>query len=260
MDIATLSGILLGVALILGSIVAVSTLGVFFHVPSLLITVGGTVAATLINFPLARVLSVFNVSKNVLLFKLPPPESEIDRIVDYANVARREGLLSLEDKLDDLNDPFLGKGIRLIIDGFPQETVRNIMEIELEWMEDRHNIGKKILDSMGSFAPAFGMIGTLIGLVAMLQTLDDPSKIGGGMATALLTTFYGALFANLIFIPLAGKLEMRNKEESLMREIMIEGLISIQAGDRPQLVEEKLKSFVSPGIRRTMEARGAANA
>ncbi len=125
-------------------------------------------------------------------------------------------------------------------------------------MEQRHGTGKGILDSMGNFAPAFGMIGTLIGLVAMLQTLDDPSQIGSGMATALLTTFYGALFANLIFIPLAGKLDTRNREETLMREIMIEGLLSIQAGDRPQLVAEKLKSFVAPTIRRSMEAKKAS--
>ncbi len=178
-------------------------------------------------------------------------------MVEYANIARREGLLSLEEKLEELEEPFLSKGIRLIIDGFPQETVKNILAIELEYMEQRHGTGKGILDAMGNFAPAFGMIGTLIGLVAMLQTLDDPSQIGGGMATALLTTFYGALFANLFFIPLAGKLDTRNREETLLREIMIEGLLSIQAGDRPQLVAEKLKSFVAPDIRRVMEAKQA---
>jgi chemotaxis protein MotA len=258
MDVATLVGILLGMFLIIGSIMMASSLTIFVHVPSLMITFGGTIAATLINYPLVKVLSVFKVAKNVVLFKLPPVDSEIDRMVDYANIARREGLLSLEEKLEDLEEPFLTKGIRLIIDGFPQETVRNILGIELEYMEQRHGTGKGILDSMGSFAPAFGMIGTLIGLVAMLQTLDDPSQIGAGMATALLTTFYGALFANLIFIPLAGKLDTRNREETLMREIMIEGLLSIQAGDRPQLVAEKLKSFVAPNIRRQMEAKRAS--
>jgi len=258
MDVATLAGIGLGLFLIFGSILLASSLSIFFHVPSLMITFGGTVAATLINYPISKVLSVFRVAKNVVLFRLAPVEDEIDRIVDYANIARREGLLSLEEKLEEMDDPFLGKGIRLIIDGFPQETVRNILHIELEYMDERHGMGKKILDSMGAFAPAFGMIGTLIGLVAMLQTLDDPSKIGSGMATALLTTFYGALLANLIFIPLAGKLDARNREETLMRQVMIEGLLSIQAGDRPQLVAEKLKSFVSPDIRRFMEARKAS--
>jgi chemotaxis protein MotA len=257
MDFATLGGVVLGLVLIFGSILVASSLSIFFHIPSIMITFGGTIAATLINYPLTKVLSVFRVAKNVVLFKLPPVDQEIDRMVDYANVARREGLLSLEEKLEELNDPFLHKGIRLIIDGFPQDTVRNILRIELDFMEERHGMGKKILESMGSFAPAFGMIGTLIGLVAMLQTLDDPSQIGGGMATALLTTFYGALLANLIFIPLAGKLDARNREETLMREVMIEGLLSIQAGDRPNLVSEKLKSFVSPDIRRLMEAKKA---
>ena len=258
MDVATLVGIVLGMSLIIGSIMMASSLTIFIHVPSLMITFGGTIAATLINYPLVKVLSVFKVAKNVVLFRLPPIDGEIDRMVDYANIARREGLLSLEEKLEELEEPFLNKGIRLIIDGFPQETVRNILGIELEYMEQRHGTGKGILDSMGNFAPAFGMIGTLIGLVAMLQTLDDPSQIGSGMATALLTTFYGALFANLIFIPLAGKLDTRNREETLMREIMIEGLLSIQAGDRPQLVAEKLKSFVAPTIRRSMEAKKAS--
>jgi chemotaxis protein MotA len=257
MDIATLAGVVLGLILIFGSILLASSLAIFFHVPSLMITFGGTVAATLINYPLGKVLGVFRVAKNVVLFRLPPVEDEIDRMVEYANVARREGLLSLEEKLEELHDPFLNKGIRLIIDGFPQETVRNILRIELEFMDERHGMGKKILESMGSFAPAFGMIGTLIGLVAMLQTLDDPSQIGGGMATALLTTFYGALMANLIFIPLAGKLDARNREETLMREIMIEGLLQIQAGDRPNLVAAKLKSFIAPDVRRFMEARKA---
>jgi len=258
MDIATIVGICLGLFLIIGSILMASSLAIFIHVPSLMITFGGTIAATLINYPLAKVLGVFKVAKNVVLFKLPEIDQEIDRMVDYANIARREGLLSLEEKLEELEEPFLSKGIRLIIDGFPQETVKNILQIELEYMEQRHGTGKGILDAMGNFAPAFGMIGTLIGLVAMLQTLDDPSQIGGGMATALLTTFYGALFANLFFIPLAGKLDTRNREETLMREIMIEGLLSIQAGDRPQLVAEKLKSFVAPDIRRLMEAKKAS--
>jgi chemotaxis protein MotA len=257
MDVATLAGVILGFFLIISSILMASSLAIFIHVPSLMITIGGTIAATLINYPLSKVLSVFKVARTAVLFKLPPVDVEIDRMVEFANVARREGLLSLEEKLEDLEDPFLGKGIRLIIDGFPQETVRAILAIELEYMEQRHGTGKSILDSMGSFCPAFGMIGTLIGLVAMLQTLDDPSQIGGGMAVALLTTFYGALFANLIFIPLAGKLDTRNREETMMREVMIEGLLSIQAGDRPNLVAEKLKSFVAPEVRRQMEASKA---
>ncbi|MFH2001068.1 MAG: MotA/TolQ/ExbB proton channel family protein, partial [Planctomycetota bacterium] len=168
---------------------------------------------------------------------------------------RREGLLALENKLESLEDPFLTKGIRLIIDGFPTETVRDILEIDADQSSARHIMGKSIYDSMGAAAPAFGMIGTLVGLVQMLQNLDDPSKIGGGMAVALITTFYGAVMSNMVFLPLAGKLAQREKEEQLIRQIIIEGVIAIQAGDQPQLVEEKLKSFLSPRDRAVLEGK-----
>jgi chemotaxis protein MotA len=151
----------------------------------------------------------------------------------------------------------MAKGIRLIIDGFPTETVREILQIDVDQTTARHMTGKSILDSMGAAAPAFGMIGTLIGLVQMLRSLDDPSKIGGGMAVALITTFYGAIMANVIFLPLAGKLGNREKEEVLIREIIIEGVIAIQAGDQPQLVEEKLKSFLPPSDRKVIEEKSA---
>ena len=141
-----------------------------------------------------------------------------------------------------------------MIDGFGADTVRDIMELEAEWERQRHDTGKKIMDQMGSFAPAFGMIGTLVGLVQMLQDLSDPSAIGIGMATALLTTLYGAMAANMVFIPLAGKLEMVAKHDSLLRSLMIEGIVAIQSGEKPQLIKEKLKGFLSPGVRETVEA------
>jgi chemotaxis protein MotA len=202
---------------------------------------------------MSKVIGVISVIKNTVMFKLPSIQEEIDRIVTYASLARKEGMLALESKVEEASDPFLSKGIRMVIDGIPKETIREILRIELDYVDHRHRIGKAILEYMGGAAPAFGMIGTLIGLVAMLQTLDDPSKIGGGMAVALLTSFYGALLANLVFIPLAGKLDARSKEEMLVREIMAEGIIAIQAGDPPITVEEKLKSFVSEGMRKKME-------
>ena len=147
---------------------------------------------------------------------------------------------------------FMAKGIQLVIDGFGADTVRDIMDLELQWQNQRHAAGKKMLDSMGSMAPAFGMIGTLVGLVQMLQNLSDPSKIGGGMATALLTTLYGAMAANMVFIPMAGKLDQRAKEEALLRDLMIEGIVAIQSGDGPQLIKEKLKSFLAPAEREAL--------
>jgi chemotaxis protein MotA len=257
MDIATLVGIVSGVGLVLLSIMMGGALDIFIHIPSAMVTVGGTIASTLINFPLKKVISVFKVVKNVFLFKLPSYGEIIRQIVDYAMLSRREGLLALESKLETLEDPFMAKGVRLIIDGFPTETVREILEIDADQTSQRHLTGKSILDAMGTAAPAFGMIGTLIGLVQMLQNLDDPSKIGGGMAVALITTFYGAVMANVVFLPLAGKLGQREKEEVLIRQIIIEGIIAIQAGDQPQLVEEKLKSFLSPSDRKVVEGEEA---
>ena len=257
MDFATLVGAVSGTVLVLVAIFMGGGLGMFFNVPSLMITVGGTIAATLINFPLAKVMGVFAVAKKAVLCKVLSPQEEIARMVDYATVARREGLLALEDKLADVEDPFLHKGIQLVIDGTAPETLRSILQTELDFLQNRHALGKSILDAMGAAAPAFGMIGTLIGLVQMLRNLDDPSQIGVGMSTALLTTFYGALMANLFFLPLAGKVDARSKEEVLMKEVMIEGIISIQSGDNPRLVAEKLKSFVAPNIRDRLDESAA---
>jgi chemotaxis protein MotA len=204
---------------------------------------------TLINFPSGELKGLVKVMLRSLFFKIPSPGEEIQRVVEYANLARKEGLLALENKLNEVEDKFFHKGVQLVIDGFPAETVRDIMELEAEWQRQRHSNGKKMLDALGAFAPAFGMIGTLIGLVQMLQNLSDPSKIGSGMAVALLTTMYGAMAANMVFIPMGGKLEQRAKEEALLRELMIEGIVAIQSGDGPQLIKEKLKSFISPSER-----------
>ncbi len=225
---------------------------IFLHVPSMLIVCGGTLAVVMMNFPLGDIKNLMKVTLRTYLFKLNAPSEEIERIIDYANLARKEGLLSLEGRLQEVDDAFFAKGIQLVIDGFPAETVRDIMDLEAEWQRQRHTTGKKMLEAIGAFAPAFGMIGTLVGLVQMLQNLDDPSKIGGGMATALLTTMYGAMIANMMFIPLAGKLDVRAKEESLLRELMIEGIVAIQAGEGPQLIKEKLKSFLSPSLREAL--------
>jgi len=208
----------------------------------------------MMNFPMDEMKRLVKVTLRTLLFKLNTPGIEIERIIEYANLARKEGLLALETKLQEVDDGFFAKGVQLVIDGFPAETVRDIMELEAEWQRQRHSNGKKILDALGSFAPAFGMIGTLVGLVQMLQNLSDPSKIGGGMATALLTTLYGAMSANMVFIPLAGKLEVRAAEEALLRELMIEGIVAIQSGEGPQLIKEKLKSFVAPHVREAITA------
>ena len=250
MDITTVIGTALGFGLVLFAMASgEGGLTIFIHVGSLMIVGGGTIAVTLMNFPLETIRGIVKVILRTFLFKLNSPGQEIDRIIEYANLARKEGLLALESKLKEVDDPFFAKGVQLVIDGFPAETVRDIMELEAEWQRQRHVTGKKMLDALGGFAPAFGMIGTLVGLVQMLQNLSDPSAIGGGMATALLTTLYGAMAANMMFIPLSGKLEIRAAEEGLLRDLMIEGIVAIQSGEGPQLIKEKLKSFVAPAER-----------
>ena len=169
-------------------------------------------------------------------------------------IARREGILALESHASEAEDEFLEKSVQLAIDGTAPELIKDILTTELAFMEDRHAMGQSILVAMGTYAPAFGMIGTLIGLVQMLATLDDPSKIGEGMAVALLTTLYGALLANMVFLPGAGKLKVRTSNELLAKELVIEGILSIQSGDNPRVVEQKLKAFVSPAVRRQVSA------
>jgi chemotaxis protein MotA len=249
MDIATILGALIAFGLVFQAMASGGGIGGFIDVPSLGIVFGGTLGVLLMNFPLNKVTGVAKVVVKTVMFKLNSPTEEILRIVEYANLARREGLLALEDKLQAVDDAFFAKGIQLVIDGFPVETVRDIMELEAEWERQRHDTGKKIMDQMAAFSPAFGMIGTLVGLVQMLQDLSDPSSIGIGMATALLTTLYGAMAANMLFIPLAGKLEMVANQESLLRSLMIEGIVAIQSGEKPQLIKEKLKGFLAPSVR-----------
>lgn len=249
MDIATLVGFIAGICLVGVTIAMGGNVPIFINVPSLILVIGGTVAATLINFPLSDVLSVFKTLKNAFIQKSVSPEFLIQKLVEFATVARREGILALESHAGDAGDEFLQKSVQLAIDGTAPELIKDVLTTEIAFMEDRHAMGQSILNAMAAFAPAFGMIGTLIGLVSMLATLDDPSKIGGGMAIALLTTLYGAILANLVFLPSVGKLRVRTANELLMKEIIIEGILSIQSGDNPRVVEQKLKAFVAPEIR-----------
>lgn len=247
MDITTVLGLVLGCGL-LGWAISLGAGGImlFVDVPSIAIVGGGTFAVMLVNYPASDLKLLTKVVLRTLFFRLNSSADEIQRVIDYATLARKEGLLALESKLREVDDQFFAKGIQLVIDGFPSETVRDIMELEASWQMQRHSSGKKMLEQIGMYAPAFGMIGTLVGLVQMLSSLSDPSQIGGGMAVALLTTLYGALVANMVCIPMAAKLDVRAKQEGALRELMIEGIVAIQSGDGPQLIKEKLKTFIAP--------------
>jgi len=254
MDIATIIGILLGFIVITTAIVGGGGWQVFIHLPSLGITVGGMLCATLIHFSLPQFLGIFSVVKKTIVAKIPSQSELIQKMVNYAAINRRDGALALEQEVSKLDDSFFIKGLQMLVDGREAGSIRDFMDLELQYLQERHSTGKKILEFMGAASPAFGMIGTLIGLIQMLRSLDSPEQIGGGMAVALITTFYGALSANLIFIPLAGKLGIYSKAETTTMEMITEGICAIAQGDNPTVVREKLQAFVSEGRREEVKA------
>ena len=253
MDFTTIGGILVGIILIIIAISETGSITTFWHPPALMITLGGTLAGTLINYPLRQIIRVIKVLQNAFRKELIEPAELIEIIANYADKARREGLLSLEDESEELEDDFFRKGIQLVVDGSEPELVKSILETELGFLEDRHKSGQSIFLTMGALAPAFGMVGTLIGLINMLRDLDSPEAIGPNMAVALVTTFYGMLYANLICIPVAGKLAIRSEQEILLKELTIEGVLSIQAGENPRVITEKLQAFLAPQDRREID-------
>ncbi|WP_099187218.1 flagellar motor protein [Tepidibacter mesophilus] len=253
MDLGTLIGIVLGFVLIIGSILLNGSLGAFIDVASIMIVVGGTIAATLVAYPLPKVKEIMKLTQKVFKERQSNPNEVIESMIELANKARKEGLLALEESSSGIDDDFIKKGVMLVVDGTDPDLVRTLLETELEFLEERHKSGQGLFETMGSLAPAFGMVGTLIGLINMLKKLEDPSAIGPAMSVALLTTFYGSFLANMIFIPIANKLKIRSREETLEREIIVEGLLSIQAGENPRIIEEKLKAFLPPSIRRHLQ-------
>ena len=246
MDIATIVGIISAFGLVLIAILMGGGLTLFINVPALLVVVGGTLGATMINYPLKEVIGVLSVVKHVLFTRHVPVNELISRFVDFANKTRREGILALENEMEKVKDEFLKKGVQLSIDGLEPREIQDILSIEIESLATRHQLGAEIFLTMGTYAPALGMIGTLIGLVQMLQNMSDPSTIGPAMAVALLTTFYGSIMANIICMPFAGKLKTRSKEEMLTKELTIQGIICLSSGDNPRIMEQKLNAFIAP--------------
>jgi chemotaxis protein MotA len=252
-DIATLIGLAAAFGLVGWSIQSGGNLSGFVNLSAAAIVLGGTFGSLLVNFPMSRLIGLVSILRKTLIFAQPRPDDVITKMVLYAERARREGMLALEDDSETETDDFLRKGLRLAVDGTDPQLLEKILQTDVQQIENRHSEGARILAAGGTFAPAFGMIGTLIGLVSMLTTLSDPAQIGSGMATALVTTFYGAVLANALFLPLAGKLETRSREEILNKDMIIDGIMAIQSGDSPRIVEEKLKSFLPPTLRRKVE-------
>ena len=249
MDIGTVIGLILGTVLVFGSIVATGgSLEPFWDTASFLMVVLGSSCAVLASYPIKHITKLFEVVKKTIFNNNVDMLTSIEQVVSLAETARREGILSLEHLMNEIDDDFLKLGIRMAIDGMGPDIVENIMRTEIEAVSGRHDAGKAILESYAKFCPAFGMMGTLIGLIMMLGTMD-PNRIGPSMAVALLTTFYGAFAANMVCLPLADKLAFFSAEELLRMEVLVRGVISIQSGENPRLIKQKLMTFVPPSAR-----------
>lgn len=245
-DLIPLLAIFMGFTLIIVAISVQGSIMIFWSLSSLLITILGSFSALMASYPMKVLMDVPKILRQAFI---APMDNRTKLVALFANLSRKarsEGLLSLEEELEDMDDEFLVRGLQMVVDGVEPESIKAILGLEIDTVERRHCVGHNIFKSWGELAPAFGMIGTLIGLVVMLSDLNDASAIGVGMATALITTFYGALFANMVLIPVSTKLQSQTEEEVFTREMMIEGVLSIQAGTNTRIVEEKLTTYLSP--------------
>lgn len=256
MDKATVVGWVTCVALLLIAIAIApgSSFTAFIDYPSLMVVVGGGFAATMISYPMGPFMTMPMVIKKVILPNPPDMAPAIKTLVECAEIARREGVLALENKVGDIEDPFILMGIQMAVDGSDSELIENILRTEMLATSGRHKTGKGLMETLGRYAPAMGMIGTLMGLIIMLGNMDDPAAIGPGMAVALLTTLYGALVSNMFALPFADKLMYYERIEMQVMEVIVQGILAIQNGDNPRVVEQKLSTYLSQKERETMKA------
>lgn len=255
MDLATVGGVVLAFALLALAIMLApgGSFLAFWDAPSAAVVIGGAIAATGIAFPLGALLGVPGVMMKVVFPKPKDLAPVIRQLVEFSEVARRDGILALENKTSEVDDPFIMLGIQMAVDGTDSELMEKILRSEVEAVAKRHQTGKSLMETVGRYAPAFGMIGTLMGLIIMLGNMDDPAAIGPGMAVALITTLYGAMVSNIIFLPFADKLGFYTKREMEVREVIIRGILSIQDGDNPRTLEQKLNTMLPPKQRITPE-------
>jgi chemotaxis protein MotA len=260
MEISTILGLILGFGAMLGVLMFGETevsLAKFIDPPAIMMVFGGAVAVALVGYPLKQVINIFAMLKKTIFTTAENPAEVIEQIVGLAETARKDGLLALENKTRELKDPFIMLGIQLSVDGTRAELVQEIMRTEIEALDGRHREAKKLIELIGRCGPAFGMIATLLGLILMLGNLDDPSTIGPSMAMALIGTLYGAVMANLVCIPLGEKLSYFSHEEILLKQIILKGILAIQAGDNPRIVRQKLDTFVAPKLRQKPQFEAA---
>lgn len=247
MNLGSLIGLVGGTAMIVISIfTSGGTILTYWDIPSVACTVGGSFFALMLQYGVKDTLAVFKLISRAFKNYSFGAEKIIDKLYEFSEKARREGILSLEEEMNDLDDDFMQQGLRLVVDGTDAEVIRELMENELSQMNGRHAFGLKQLDAWAKLAPGFGMLGTVLGLIAMMKNLEDKSRIGPNMAVALITTFYGAIMANFLFQPMMGKLAIDDANETTVKELTIEGVLSIQAGDNPRILLVRLASYLPP--------------
>ena len=257
MDVSTILGLVLAFGAMGGALAIMAghggnvNLAGFIDPPAIIMVVGGTLCVTLVGFPMKRVFAMLGAIRKVLFFRPENPARLIEEIVTLAEIARRDGLLALESRTKEIQDPFIALGIEMAVDGIKPETVEEVMRTEIESMQARHHEGKKVLETVGRCGPAFGLVATLLGLILMLGNLSNAEAIGPSMAMALIGTLYGVATDNFFAIPMAEKLGCLSHEESLAKEIIVRGVLAIQSGDSPRIVQQKLSTFLPPKARMT---------
>ena len=249
MDIATIIGIVVAFGLVVSAIGG--GIGSFIDPPSMLIVIGGTVGVLLVGYPLKNCISVIGVVLKTFMYKVDSGSDIIAKLVELAQTVRKDGILALESEVGSIENQFMAKGLQMAIDGQEPAAIEEILYLEMEKISARHSVGSDMFTALGTYAPSMGMIGTLVGLVLMLQNMSDPSSIGPSMTIALLTTFYGALMANILFLPMSGKLKTRSKDELLIHEIILVGIQSLVAGENPRIMEQKLLGYLPPKDRKS---------
>lgn len=245
MDILIPLGIVFSLATILiGQALEGGHVGSILQFTAFLIVMGGTIGAVMVNYPMKPFLMAFKLAKEAMFPGKTDYEGFITQIENYAQIARKEGILALESKVKDVKDPFLGRGLQYVIDGTEPETLKKILEIEMSYQEERELLSAKVFETAGGFAPTVGILGAVLGLIHVMENLADPSKLGPGIATAFVATIYGVGSANLLFLPLAGNIKIKIKSKTLIKELAIEGLTGIATGENPRLLREKLEGFI----------------
>ncbi len=263
MDIATIAGLLIAwgflfLALLIDANFELGALAAYANWAGLMIIVGGTAGATILSFTFEDLTGVGAILRKAFVGKRPDPVEVVTTMVGYAGKARREGLLGLEEDIQTIPDPFLQKGLQLVVDGTDMEMIREILETDTAYMQSRHRVGAEMMTAAGGFSPTMGIVGAVAGLIHALGSVTDPTRLVGAIAVAFTATFYGISFANLIFLPLAGKLTLRSKQEAFIRELTLVGILAISAGDNPRIVEEKMRAFMAPVDRERLAATSAA--